>query len=65
MTMKELIKNLSRYEDNTRVDFMYTNHVESDSQFDIPLKLIGIIGSGDTVENCDVKYIELGLVEVK
>ena len=62
MTIKELIKKLSRYEDNTRVDFMYTTHVEADSQFDVPLKLVGIIGSGDTVENCDVKYIELGLI---
>ena len=65
MTIKQLIKKLSRYADNTRVDFMYTNHAESDSQFDIPLKLIGIIGSGDTTENCDVKYIELGLIEEK
>ena len=65
MTIKELIKNLSRHDENTRVDFMYTNHAESDSQFDIPLKLIGVIGSGDTAENCDVKYIELGLIEEK
>ena len=65
MTIKELIKNLSRYNENTRVDFMYTNHALADTQFDIPLKLIGIIGSGETVENCDVKYIELGLIEEK
>jgi len=65
MTIKELIKNLSRHDENTRVDFMHINHALSDSQFDIPLKLVGIIGSGDTVENCDVKYIELGLIEEK
>tara|TARA_R100000458_G_C8084862_1_gene118042 strand:+ start:324 stop:521 length:198 start_codon:yes stop_codon:yes gene_type:complete len=65
MTIKELFKNLSRYDQNTRLDFMYINHVESDSQFDIPLKLVGVIGSGDTVENCEVKYLELGLIEEK
>ena len=65
MTIKELFKNLSRYDENTRLDFMYINHVESDSQFDIPLKLVGVIGSGDTVENCEVKYLELGLIEDK
>ena len=65
MTIKELFKNLSRYDENTRLDFMYINHVESDSQFDIPLKLVGVIGSGDTVENCEIKYIELGLIEEK
>ena len=65
MTIKELFKNLSRYNENTRLDFMYINHVESDSQFDIPLKLVGVIGSGDTVENCEVKYLELGLIEEK
>ena len=43
MTIKELIKNLSRHDENTRVDFMYTNHALADTQFDIPLKLIGII----------------------
>ena len=65
MTIKELFKNLSRYNENTRLDFMYINHVESDSQFDIPLKLVGVIGSGDTVENCEIKYLELGLIEEK
>ncbi len=65
MTIKELFKNLSRYDENTRLDFMRINHVESDSQFDIPLKLVGVIGSGDTVENCEVKYLELGLIEDK
>lgn len=65
MTIKELFKNLSRYDENTRLDFMYIDHVESDSQFDIPLKLVGVIGSGDTVENCEVKYLELGLIEEK
>jgi len=65
MTIKELFKNLSRYDENTRLDFMYINHVESDSQLDNPLKLVGVIGSGDTVENCDVKYLELGLIEEK
>jgi len=65
MTIKELIKNLSRYNENTRVDFMYINHVESDSNSDIPLKLVGVIGSGETAENCDVKYLELGLIEEK
>ena len=44
---------------------MCITHVESDSQYDIPLKLVGVIGSGDTVENCDVKYLELGLIEEK
>jgi hypothetical protein len=39
--------------------------VLADTQFDIPLKLVGVIGSGDTTENCDVKYIELGLIEDK
>jgi len=65
MRIKELIKNLSRHDENTRVDFMYTNHALADTQFDIPLKLIGIIGSGETVENCDVKYIEIVLIEEK
>ena len=65
MTIKELIKNLSRYNENTRLDFMYTNDALADTQFDIPLKLIGVIGSGDTTENCDVKYLELGLIEEK
>tara|TARA_R100001224_G_scaffold55918_1_gene32911 strand:- start:399 stop:596 length:198 start_codon:yes stop_codon:yes gene_type:complete len=65
MTIKELIKKLSRHDENTRVDFMHISHVESDSQYDIPLKLVGIIGSGDTAENCDVKYIELGLINEK
>ena len=35
MTIKELFKNLSRYDENTRLDFMYINHVESDSQFEM------------------------------
>jgi len=65
MTIKELFKNLSRYDENTRLDFMHITHVESDSQYDIPLKLVGVIGSGDTAENCDVKYLELGLIEEK
>ena len=65
MRIKELIKNLSRHDENTRVDFMYTNHALADTQFDIPLKLIGVIGSGDTTENCDIKYLELGLIEEK
>ena len=65
LTIKELIKHLSRYNENTRLDFMYTNDALADTQFDIPLKLVGVIGSGDTTENCDIKYLELGLIEEK
>ena len=60
MTIAELFKKLSTYPSNTRLDFMLVDHPLSDSQHDIPIKLVGIIGSGDTVENCDIKYIELG-----
>ena len=42
---------------------MLVDHPLSDSQHDIPVKPIGIIGSGDTVEDCDVKYIEIGLIK--
>ena len=60
MTIAELFKKLSGYPSNTRLDFMLVDHPLSDSQHDIPIKPVGIIGSGDTVENCDIKYIELG-----
>ena len=63
MTIAELFKKLSSYPSNTRLDFMLIDHPLSDSENDIPVEPVGIIGSGDTVENCDVKYIELGLVK--
>jgi len=63
MTIAELFKKLSGYPSNTRLDFMLVDHPLSDSQHDIPVKPIGIIGSGDTVEDCDVKYIEIGLIK--
>ena len=63
MTIAELFKKLSRYPSNTRLDFMLVDNPLSDSQDDIPIKPVGVIGSGDTVENCDVKYIEIGLIK--
>ncbi len=57
MTIEELIKELSDYPKDTRVDFVLLGKDWEDSFYDTPLDIKGVVGSGET----DVKYIELGL----
>ena len=57
MTIKQLIKKLSDYPQNTRVDFILLDKDWEDSNKDTYLNVKGIVGSGET----DNKYIELGL----
>ena len=57
MTIEELIKELSDYPKDTRVDFVLLGEDWEDSFYDTPLDIKGVVGSGET----DVKYIELGL----
>ena len=58
MTIKQLIKELSDYPQNTRIDFILLDKDWEDSNKDTYLNLKGIVGSGET----DTKYIELGLM---
>ena len=58
MTIKELIKELSTYPQDTRIDFILLDKENwLDNTRDTYLTVKGIVGSGDCVE----KYIELGL----
>tara|TARA_Y100000004_G_C8622911_1_gene289614 strand:+ start:169 stop:357 length:189 start_codon:yes stop_codon:yes gene_type:complete len=57
MTIEELIKELSDYPKDTRIDFVLLGEDWEDSFYDTPLDIKGVVGSGET----DVKYIELGL----
>ena len=57
MTIKELIKELSTYSQDTRIDFILLDKDWTDNTRDTYLSVKGIVGSGDDVE----KYIELGL----
>ena len=57
MTIEELMKELSDYPKDTRVDFVLLGKDWEDSFYDTPLDIKGVVGSGET----DVKYIELGL----
>ena len=57
MTIKDLIKILSDYPSDTRLDFVLLDEDWEDSCKDISLDVKGIVGSGET----DVKYIEIGV----
>ena len=57
MIIKELIKELSTYPQDTRIDFILLDKEWTDNTRDTYLSVKGIVGSGDCVE----KYIELGL----
>ena len=57
MTIKQLIKKLSDYPQDTRIDFILLDKDWEDSNKDTYLNVKGIVGSGET----DNKYIELGL----
>ena len=57
MTIEELMKELSDYPKDTRIDFVLLGEDWEDSFYDTPLDIKGVVGSGET----DVKYIELGL----
>ena len=61
MTIKELIKELSTYSQDTRIDFILLDKDWTDNTRDTYLSVKGIVGSGDDVE----KYIELGLENKK
>tara|TARA_B100000424_G_scaffold229174_1_gene190550 strand:- start:155 stop:343 length:189 start_codon:yes stop_codon:yes gene_type:complete len=58
MTIKQLIKQLSDYPKNTRVDFVLLSKDWEDSNKDTELRVKGVVGSGDTFNG---KYVELGL----
>ena len=57
MTIKELIKELSDYPQDTRVDFILLDKDWEDSTKDTYLNVKGIVGRGET----NTKYIEFGL----
>ena len=57
MTIEELMKELSDYPKDTRIDFVLLGEDWEDSFYDTRLDIKGVVGSGET----DVKYIELGL----
>lgn len=56
MTIKELIKELSVYPPDTRLDFTLLGEDWENSCQDICLKFKGIVGSGET----EVNYLEIG-----
>jgi hypothetical protein len=56
MTIKELIKELSGYPPDTRLDFTLLGEDWEDSCQDTCLKFKGIVGSGET----EVNYLEIG-----
>ena len=56
MIIKELIKQLSTYPQDTRIDFILLDKDWEDSTKDTYLNVKGIVGSG-----ADNEYIELGL----
>ena len=57
MTIKQFIKQLSDYPQDTRLDFVLLNIDWEDSMRDTYLDVKGIVGSGET----DTKYVEVGL----
>tara|TARA_R100001224_G_C3990795_1_gene139190 strand:- start:204 stop:383 length:180 start_codon:yes stop_codon:yes gene_type:complete len=57
MTIKELIKELSSYPQNTRVDFILLDKDWEDNTKDTYLNVKGIVGSATNNE-----YIEFGLI---
>tara|TARA_R100000734_G_C3253756_1_gene54487 strand:- start:180 stop:362 length:183 start_codon:yes stop_codon:yes gene_type:complete len=58
MTIKDLIKTLSEYPLDTRLDFVLLDKEDwEDSCKDITLNIKGIVGTGET----DVKYVEIGV----
>ena len=58
MTIKELIKKLSDYPQDTRIDFILLDKDWEDSTKDTYLNTKGIVGSGADDVN---EYIEFGL----
>jgi hypothetical protein len=56
-TIGDLVKELSDYPHDTRIDFVMLGEDQEDSYYDTPLNVKGVVGSGET----DVKYVELGL----
>ena len=56
MNIKELIKELSDYPQDTRIDFIFLDKDWEDSTKDTYLNVKGIVGSG-----ADKEYVELGL----
>jgi hypothetical protein len=58
MKVKDLIKELSDYPQDTRIDFIFLDKDWEDSTKDTYLSVKGIVGSGGDDAN---KYIEFGL----
>ena len=58
MTIKQFIKQLSDYPQDTRLDFVLLDKDWEDSTKDTYLNVKGIVGSGGDDTN---KYIEFGL----
>tara|TARA_R100001082_G_scaffold98728_2_gene67132 strand:+ start:2217 stop:2423 length:207 start_codon:yes stop_codon:yes gene_type:complete len=58
-TVKEIIKTLSEYNSDTRVDIVLLGEDEENSTDDTYLTIKGIVGSGET----EVSYIEIGVKE--
>jgi hypothetical protein len=56
-TIGDLVKELSDFPHDTRIDFVMLGEDQEDSYYDTPLNVKGVVGSGET----DVKYVELGL----
>ena len=56
-TIGDLVKELSDFPHDTRIDFVMLGEDQEDSYYDTPLNAKGVVGSGET----DVKYVELGL----
>ena len=59
MTVKELVKYLSEYPSDTRLDFVLLDEDWEDACKDTSLKFKGVVGSGNT----DVNYLEIGLIK--
>ena len=57
MTIGDLVKELSDYPHDTRIDFVLLGEDQEDSYCDTHLNVKGVVGSGES----DVNYIELGL----
>ena len=58
MTIRQLMRKLSDYPQDTRVDFILLDEDWEDSNKDTYLNVKGIVGSGEVFNR---KYVELGL----
>ncbi len=63
MTIKDLIKELSEYPPDVRLDFILLGEDWEDSTMDTYLKFKGIVGSG-TMDCDDTMYLEIGLEQI-